>query len=55
MPGLLRLMGPPTTISVLVALLVGLAVGKAWERYKLQDGAGSTGGARASRRTTCSA
>ena len=23
---------------MLVALLVGLAVGKAWERYKLQDG-----------------
>ena len=22
----------------LVALLLGLAVGKAWERYKLQDG-----------------
>src|SRR5919112_4913607 len=27
-----------TTISVLVALLLGLAVGKAWERYKLRDG-----------------
>ena len=25
-------------LSALVALLVGLAVGKAWERYKLQDG-----------------
>ncbi len=25
-------------IAALVALLVGLAVGKAWERYKLQDG-----------------
>ena len=25
-------------LSVLVALLVGLAVGKAWERYKLRDG-----------------
>jgi lipopolysaccharide assembly protein B len=25
-------------IAVLVALLVGLAVGKAWERYKLRDG-----------------
>ena len=23
---------------VLVALLLGLAIGKAWERYKLQDG-----------------
>ena len=27
-----------TTISVLVALLIGLAAGKAWERYKLRDG-----------------
>jgi lipopolysaccharide assembly protein B len=26
------------TLGVLVALLVGLAAGKAWERYKLQDG-----------------
>jgi len=26
------------TLATLVALLVGLAVGKAWERYKLQDG-----------------
>jgi lipopolysaccharide biosynthesis regulator YciM len=25
-------------LSVLVALLVGLAIGKAWERYKLRDG-----------------
>ncbi len=25
-------------LSALVALLIGLAVGKAWERYKLQDG-----------------
>ncbi len=25
-------------LSALVALLVGLAIGKAWERYKLQDG-----------------
>ena len=25
-------------LSALVALLVGLAVGKAWERYKLRDG-----------------
>ena len=31
-------MGPITTISILVALLVGLAAGKAWERYKLRDG-----------------
>ncbi len=31
-------MGPLTTISILVALLVGLAAGKAWERYKLRDG-----------------
>ena len=31
-------MGPMTTIVVLVALLVGLAAGKAWERYKLRDG-----------------
>ncbi len=31
-------MGPATTISVLVALLIGLAAGKAWERYKLTDG-----------------
>ena len=26
------------TLATLVALLLGLAVGKAWERYKLQDG-----------------
>ena len=26
------------TLTALVALLVGLAAGKAWERYKLQDG-----------------
>ena len=26
------------TLSALVALLVGLAIGKAWERYKLKDG-----------------
>src|SRR5687768_5703599 len=26
------------TLAALVALLVGLAAGKAWERYKLQDG-----------------
>ena len=25
-------------LAVLVALLVGLGVGKAWERYKLRDG-----------------
>jgi len=25
-------------LAVLVALLVGLTVGKAWERYKLRDG-----------------
>lgn len=31
-------MGPLTTIAILVALLVGLAAGKAWERYKLKDG-----------------
>ena len=27
-------------ISTLLALLIGLAVGKAWERYKLRDGEG---------------
>jgi lipopolysaccharide biosynthesis regulator YciM len=27
-----------TTIAILVALLAGLAAGKAWERYKLKDG-----------------
>ena len=31
-------MGPYVTLFVLLALLAGLAVGKAWERYKLQDG-----------------
>jgi len=31
-------MGPYTTLFGLIALLAGLAVGKAWERYKLQDG-----------------
>lgn len=31
-------MGPMTTIAILVALLAGLAAGKAWERYKLRDG-----------------
>ena len=31
-------MAPFVTIGILVALLVGLAAGKAWERYKLKDG-----------------
>jgi len=31
-------MGPYVTLFVLLALLAGLTVGKAWERYKLQDG-----------------
>jgi lipopolysaccharide biosynthesis regulator YciM len=31
-------MTPYVTLAVLVALLVGLATGKAWERYKLRDG-----------------
>jgi lipopolysaccharide biosynthesis regulator YciM len=31
-------MGEYTLIAVFAALLVGLAVGKAWERYKLRDG-----------------
>ena len=31
-------MAPYLTIAVLVALLIGLAGGKAWERYKLRDG-----------------
>jgi lipopolysaccharide biosynthesis regulator YciM len=31
-------MGEYTLIAVLAALLVGMAVGKAWERYKLRDG-----------------
>ncbi|OFW06897.1 MAG: hypothetical protein A3H96_14650 [Acidobacteria bacterium RIFCSPLOWO2_02_FULL_67_36] len=31
-------MGPYGTLVALVALLAGLAIGKAWERYKLQDG-----------------
>jgi len=31
-------MGPYTSLAALVALLIGLAAGKAWERYKLQDG-----------------
>ena len=31
-------MGPYTSLFVLLALLAGLVVGKAWERYKLKDG-----------------
>src|ERR671937_1589444 len=31
-------MGTLLLLASLVALLIGLAVGKAWERYKLQDG-----------------
>lgn len=31
-------MGPYATLVVLLALLAGLIVGKAWERYKLRDG-----------------
>jgi lipopolysaccharide biosynthesis regulator YciM len=31
-------MGPQAVIAVLVTLLIGLAAGKAWERYKLRDG-----------------
>jgi lipopolysaccharide assembly protein B len=31
-------MGPYATLFVLLALLAGLIVGKAWERYKLKDG-----------------
>ena len=31
-------MGPYTSLFVLLALLAGLIVGKAWERYKLKDG-----------------
>ncbi|PYR80632.1 MAG: hypothetical protein DMF86_00125 [Acidobacteria bacterium] len=31
-------MPPVAFIGVLLALLAGLAIGKAWERYKLQDG-----------------
>ena len=31
-------MAPYITLAALVALLIGLAAGKAWERYKLQDG-----------------
>jgi lipopolysaccharide assembly protein B len=31
-------MSPLVLLASLVALLIGLAVGKAWERYKLQDG-----------------
>ena len=36
--GAVVLMAPYITLAALVALLVGLAAGKAWERYKLQDG-----------------
>src|ERR671923_2814279 len=31
-------MEPYATLAIFVALLVGLAIGKAWERYKLQEG-----------------
>ena len=31
-------MGPNLFLFILIALLIGLAAGKAWERYKLQDG-----------------
>lgn len=31
-------MDPLTSLATLLALLLGLAVGKAWERYKLKDG-----------------
>jgi lipopolysaccharide biosynthesis regulator YciM len=31
-------MAPYVTLFVLLALLAGLTIGKAWERYKLQDG-----------------
>src|SRR6476661_5732171 len=31
-------MGPYLTLFVLLALLAGLTIGKAWERYKLRDG-----------------
>lgn len=31
-------MGPYVVLATLVALLIGLAAGKAWERYKLRDG-----------------
>src|SRR5262245_5836347 len=31
-------MGPGYTLGILVALLAGLTIGKAWERYKLRDG-----------------
>jgi lipopolysaccharide biosynthesis regulator YciM len=32
------MLAPPGLLVALVALLIGIAVGKAWERYKLQDG-----------------
>jgi lipopolysaccharide biosynthesis regulator YciM len=31
-------MDAPGLLGALIALLIGLAIGKAWERYKLQDG-----------------
>jgi hypothetical protein len=48
-------MTPYVFLAVLVALLAGLGVGKAWERYKLRDGRWSTAAGCARRRTTCSA
>ena len=39
-------------LSALVALLLGLAAGKAWERYKLHEGRWIDVAATASRRTT---
>jgi lipopolysaccharide biosynthesis regulator YciM len=33
-----RMPSPVVLLLILLALLLGLAVGKAWERYKLQDG-----------------
>ena len=47
--------GTGLLLAALIALLVGLATGKAWERYSSRTGDGSIGGAPASRRTTCSA
>ena len=38
----------------LLALLLGLAIGKAWERYKLREGRGSIAARPASRRTSSS-
>src|SRR5438067_5056303 len=37
-PGLVVMAAPLLLLVGLMALLAGLAVGKAWERYKLQDG-----------------